>query len=860
MNTQKLRNEKAQGMVEFALVLPLLLLVMFAVIEFGRLLFVYSAVFTASRDAVRYGAASGSPGNYQPYYQDCAGMRAAARRFGSLVGIQDANINISYDDGSGTSLGVCPTGAPNISLGDRVIVQVTAQYQPILPLVRIPAFPISSRAARTVLKDISISGTPSAPTGSVTVFFQDATSTFDESAGEVTVRVRLSALFAEDVWIPFSVTGGTATMGTDYTVGTSSPVLMRSGATQVDIHITINQDTQYECNDNIILTLGTPSNAGVSAPQNHILTINDDDPPPTVSFSISGQSINEPNTGNSTTAQAIVQLSSVSGCNVSVPFNTDLANTTATNGMDYVYDTSSPVVIPAGQLMNHIDVRVIGDNLDEDDETVQIVMGTPVNATPGLITEHTVGITDDDLPPFVSFTWDRQEVAEDAGSVGIQVQLSAASGKIITVPYGLAGSATQGQDYSIQASPLVITPGHTTAEILVDIFSNPYPDPLEEPDETITVTMSTPSNAFLGTPSVHTVVIKPEIEPPTVFFVPSYREVPEAVNGTVTVLAQLSRAYYQDITVPFNIGGSAQLGVDYQITPNQVVIPAGSASAPIEITIVNDMIDEIDEVIQLTMVEPPNATLGNPSVHQTLIQDDDQAPQVYFTTSGQSGNEDVGVMPVTVRLSNIAGVDVMVPFTVAGSATQGSDYTLSPTTMVTIPAGYLDRTININVVNDDAQGGAYIGEPDETIILSMDTLGIINATPGAITTHTATIRAWVCPTAPSAPYFDVGDSKRLVWQLNYSSPSTLNLAQVTVSWPTHGGTKLEWITFGTPIWSGSNNSGSLTVNTPSPLWSGSFATQQMVFLFSKSPDMARGNINLSARFEHCPVLSTSISN
>ncbi len=117
MKTGLIRKEKAQGMVEFALVLPLLLLVMFAVVEFGRLLLIYSAVFSASRDAARYGAASGSPGNYIPYYQDCAGMRAAARRFGSLVGIQDTNITISYDDGSGNSLGVCPSGATNVRLG-----------------------------------------------------------------------------------------------------------------------------------------------------------------------------------------------------------------------------------------------------------------------------------------------------------------------------------------------------------------------------------------------------------------------------------------------------------------------------------------------------------------------------------------------------------------------------------------------------------------------------------------------------------------------------------------------------------------------------------------------------------------------
>ena len=56
-----------QGMVEFALVLPLLLLLVYGVIEAGRLLFIYSAVFTSSREGARYGSASGDVGGGVPH-------------------------------------------------------------------------------------------------------------------------------------------------------------------------------------------------------------------------------------------------------------------------------------------------------------------------------------------------------------------------------------------------------------------------------------------------------------------------------------------------------------------------------------------------------------------------------------------------------------------------------------------------------------------------------------------------------------------------------------------------------------------------------------------------------------------------
>ncbi len=51
------KRDKGQGMVEFALVFPLLLMVTLGIIEFGWMMFSYSAVVTSSREGARYGAA-----------------------------------------------------------------------------------------------------------------------------------------------------------------------------------------------------------------------------------------------------------------------------------------------------------------------------------------------------------------------------------------------------------------------------------------------------------------------------------------------------------------------------------------------------------------------------------------------------------------------------------------------------------------------------------------------------------------------------------------------------------------------------------------------------------------------------------
>ncbi|MBM3126918.1 MAG: hypothetical protein FJZ87_17925, partial [Chloroflexi bacterium] len=57
--SNKKRSQNAQGMVEFALVLPLLLLVLVGVLEFARLFFAWLIVENSTRFGIRY-ATTGS--------------------------------------------------------------------------------------------------------------------------------------------------------------------------------------------------------------------------------------------------------------------------------------------------------------------------------------------------------------------------------------------------------------------------------------------------------------------------------------------------------------------------------------------------------------------------------------------------------------------------------------------------------------------------------------------------------------------------------------------------------------------------------------------------------------------------------
>jgi hypothetical protein len=114
---------------------------------------------------------------------------------------------------------------------------------------------------------------------------------------------------------------------------------------------------------------------------------------PTVNFALSSSSVLE---GGVATVTA--QLSEPTTLAVTVPFSL-VAPTTATAAQDFNL-TASPLTIPAGQTSASITVSTVNELIVEDDETVTIRIGTPINAVRGSPFTHTVTITDDDTLVF----------------------------------------------------------------------------------------------------------------------------------------------------------------------------------------------------------------------------------------------------------------------------------------------------------------------------------------------------------------------------------------------------------------------------------------------------------------------------
>ena len=81
-------RERGQGLLEFAMVIALLLLLIFGIIDFARVFFGYATMANGVREGARYGIV---------HPEDEAGMKAAARAMMVVVGAP-VDVQVNYLD------------------------------------------------------------------------------------------------------------------------------------------------------------------------------------------------------------------------------------------------------------------------------------------------------------------------------------------------------------------------------------------------------------------------------------------------------------------------------------------------------------------------------------------------------------------------------------------------------------------------------------------------------------------------------------------------------------------------------------------------------------------------------------------
>ncbi len=556
-----------------------------------------------------------------------------------------------------------------------------------------------------------------------TVGFSSSASSGSEATTAATVDVTLSSSSWRTVTVNYSLSDGTATAGDDYT-SNSGTLTFSPSSTSETITIAVIDDSTDEDNETILVTLSNATNANLGT-SGHTYTIEDNDDPPTVGFDVASSSGDEDNSP----AGLTVSLSAASGLEVKVDYAVT-GGTATGSGTDYTLLGTGTLIFAAGDISEDIAITVVDDSTDEDDETIEVTLSNPTNANIGT-SGHTYTILEDNADiPVITFSSTGSQGDEAVSPVTMAVNLSQASAKTVTVDYSVSGTATGGGvDYTLADDTLTFSPMETTKNIILTIED----DVLDETnEETVTVTLSSPTNATLGANDIYTyTIIDNDIA--SIEFDQVSSNGSESVTA-VTLDVMLSLASVEEVEVDYSVtGGSADSGgVDYTLLgTGTLTFAAGETSENIAITVVDDLLDELDETIEVTLSTPTNAILGTIIIHTYTIKDNDDPPIIEFVSDSSDGFEDNSPAELTVRILPESGLLTIVQYSITGgSATGGVDYT-NVSGSLTFPAGDTDpQTISIPIIDDD------LDEDNETVIVTLS-----NPTNASIGTasHTYTI-------------------------------------------------------------------------------------------------------------------------
>lgn len=579
---------------------------------------------------------------------------------------------------------------------------------------------------------------------SLSISFMAAAQTINEAGTSVPVYISLSNPSATPVDFTVTVSGSSTASGSgvdfNYTKnGLTLQVPANTLATYTNVAII--DDNLFEGTttpESIIVTLGATAPVTVGVPSTHTISITESDAAPVLYFNTT--SVNYTETAGTILIPVTASIASSTAYTVSYAISgTAVGVETSTPDHDQNLTGGGTFTMPANSTTKNISVALEDDSYGESPETAIFTLqaGTDytVNATNYV---YTINLTDDDPTPIINFSSTISSVSETAGTTSITVSLSNPSGTTISAIIAQSGTATNLTDYGASQGAvslpgtIQLSPGETSTTIAISLLD----DTLDENTETAVFTMSSPTNANLGSLTTHTMSISDNDTAPTLSFALSAAAIAENSGGSVVLTATASTASGLPITIPYSLTGTATASTDYSPTSatGNITISAGATTGSLTITPTDDSTYESSETIIYTTTTPTNAS-GTTTSTITLT-DNESVPNVSFSAATSSLTENNTTHVVTANLSGASSENISVSYSVAGSGTypasgSGIDYTL-PSGAIVFTAGTTSKTINVPIYEDTTD------EYDEEFTLSMSTTsGAV--TFGATTTHAITI-------------------------------------------------------------------------------------------------------------------------
>ncbi len=278
------------------------------------------------------------------------------------------------------------------------------------------------------------------------------------------------------------------------------------------------------------------------------------------------------------------------------------------------------------------------DDDDDDDDDGDGGSDSPPAPTNTPIPTNTPTLTPTPLPPSVFFSksvYSGTEITGTVtGTVPIQVNLSTATSQVVTVVYSTSNGSTLGwafvpYDYLTAGGTLTFNPGETSKTFEVIIVNDANDD---SDSETVSLGLSSPSNATLGLSAATLNIIDNDL-PPTIYFDNLPYSTMESISPVLTVTLSHSSGKLVSFTYGPHDGTATFADGDYAaLYPSINFGPKAATGESLTQTVVtwaglinNDPgvpPDAITETIIMEIFTATNLLIGSPYTATLTVIDD----------------------------------------------------------------------------------------------------------------------------------------------------------------------------------------------------------------------------------------------
>ena len=329
-----------------------------------------------------------------------------------------------------------------------------------------------------------------------------------ENNGPIQPVIRITPPAGQDFTLPLTMTGVTATAGTDFTA--LSSVTIPGGHNLISFDIPLLDDALPKPDETFTIAIDTgnlPAIATAGSITEATLTIaNDDAPdaPAIVTVTPLRDAVSEGELAwfnidldrpNPQTIHVIFRLETPTRVIKSGSYSIGKGKTS----VNYIQNTEDNHYDPDGSHEYTLTLTV-----DPDRSLFLRPPGsTFYHYRLGAATTTTITVADDDGPPVASFASGTSRTWERDGAHGVRVNISPTFESDLTLNYTVGGTASSGTDYAALPGSVRVPRGASSVTIPVA----PVDDGASESDETVVLTLAGGTNYSVGSGNRHTVTV-----------------------------------------------------------------------------------------------------------------------------------------------------------------------------------------------------------------------------------------------------------------------------------------------------------------------------------------------------------------